>query len=151
MDTSDKDPDGRVARRVASVRIDSSSRLDAVMSNAEDDRKVAAEPTTKLPIKRKSLELDGDRSRKKDTSASTIKNVAGDNSTHRKRSSRARAKKYLDEDEYQDCLCDPLLGAVRGKYHFLNVLLYINMISNTNRYSLQCRFGIFMSGSSGGA
>jgi len=155
MDTNDKDPDERVARRVASVRIDSSSRLDAVMSNAEeDDRKVAAEQT-KLPIKRKSLELNYDRSRKKDTSASTLKNVeSSDNSTHRRRTSRARAKKYLDEDEYQDCLYDPLLGAVRGKYNVLFIficIIYIHTISNTNRYSLQCRFGIFMSGSSGGA
>lgn len=125
MDTSNKDPDERVARRVASVRIDNTSRLGAVMSNAEeDDRKVAAEPTTKLPIKRKSLELDGDRSRKKDTSTSTLKNVeSSDNSNHRRRASKARAKKYLDGDEYQDCLYDPLLGAVRGKqYHFFNVL-----------------------------
>ena len=128
MDTSgNKDPDERVAQRVASVKIDSSSRLDAAMSNAEeDDRKVAAEPTTKLPIKRKSLELDDDRSRKKDTSASTFKNVeSSDNSTHRRRTSRARAKKYLDEDEYQDCLYDPLLGAVRGKYNVLFIFICI--------------------------
>ena len=125
MDTRDKDPDEQVARRVASVRIDSRSRLDAVMSNAEeDDRKVAAEPTTKLHIKRKSLELDGDRSRKKDTSAS-LKNVesSDNNTTHRRRSSRARANKYLDEDEYQDCLYDPLLGAVRGKYNILFIFI----------------------------
>ena len=134
MDISDKDPDERVARRVASVRIDSSSRLDAVMSNTEeDDRKVAAEPTTKLPIKRKSLELDGDRSRKKDTSTGTLKNLeSSDNTTHQRRTSRARTNKYLDEDEYQDCLYDPLLGAVRGKqcitfsmyYYHLNDVKY---------------------------